>query len=116
MQTKHLVFINIALAVVNTLLGILNSKWYLIAAAVFLSLIAVVGAIKYLANNSYENLRSFSWYSIISGLSILSLAFSSFYGLPQLGFVQVILAIAMTLVACITLFRAVKVGKIAIIP
>lgn len=116
MKTKHLVFINIALAALNALLGIINGKWFLIASAVFLALVAIIGAVKYLSHDSYENLRSFSWYNIIAGLSILSLAFSSFYGLPQMGFVQIILAIAMTLVACYTLYQAVKVGKVAIIP
>lgn len=116
MQSKHLVFLNVALAALNALLGIVNGQWYLIVAAVFLSLIAIIGAVKYLSHDSFENLRSFSWYNIIAGLSILSLASSSFYGLPQLGFVQIILAAAMTLAAIYTLFTAVKTGKVAVIP
>lgn len=116
MQTKNWAYINLGLAAANALLGIINGKWYLIAAAVFMALIAIAGAVKYLSKDSYENLRSFSWYSIIAGLSILSLAISTFYGLPRLGFLQVIISIAMTLIGCYTLLLAVKEGKVEIIP
>lgn len=116
MQTKNWVYINLGLAAVNALLGILNGKWYLIAAAVCMALIAVMGAVKYLRNDSYENLRSFSWHSIIAGLSILSLAVSRFYGLPRLGFVQVIVGLAMAGIGGYTLLHAVKKGKVTVIP
>ena len=74
------------------------------------------GALRYLSAKTPESLRSFSWYNIISGLSILSLAFSSFYSLPSMGFVQVILAAIIILMGCYTLYEAVKKHGLPIIP
>lgn len=116
MQSKQIAQLTLALAAVNAVLGFISGKWYLIVAAVFLGALAALGALRYLGAKTPESLRSFSWYNIISGLSILSLAFSSFYGLPTLGFVQVILAAVLTLVGCYTLYEAVKKHGLPIIP
>lgn len=116
MQRKQIVMGVIALAVINAVLGIISGKWYLIAAAILPAVIALAGAVKYLGKPAGETLRSFSWHGIIAGLSTLSLALSSFYGLPSLGFLQVILSIAMVLACCYTLYEVVKVEKLEIIP
>lgn len=116
MKSKNIIYLNIVLAIVNAVLGIINAKWFLVLAALFLSALVLLGALKYLVKPTYENLRSFSWYNIIAGLSILSLAWSSFYGLPTLGFAQIIAALLITLGACYTLYLAVKEGKVALIP
>lgn len=116
MQAKQIAMITLILAALNVILGVVNAKWYLIAAAVVMAVIAVIGAVKYLTHPSPQNLRSFSWYNIIAGLSILSLAWSSFYGLPTLGFVQVLLGIALTALGCYTLYEAVKKHNMTVIP
>ena len=116
MQSKQIAQLTIVLAAVNAVLGLISGKWYLIVAAVFLAVLAALGALRYLSAKTPESLRSFSWYNIISGLSILSLAFSSFYSLPSMGFVQVILAAIIILMGCYTLYEAVKKHGLPIIP
>ncbi|NLW41854.1 MAG: hypothetical protein GXY89_01820 [Tissierellia bacterium] len=116
MKEKNIAIISLILGVLNCLMLVVNRQWYMVVCYIVLGLGPILYAIKYFSNSIIENFRSLAWVDFMFGVSILSLAMSTFYGSGKFVFLQYIIGALLVVISIIALVKVVKEHRLSLIP